>query len=109
MLKAVEIKGDQIQALSANHVLRLENERRHIARELHDEAGQVLIGITLGVQALAQRIPADQAEIHTELGRVRALVNHSTTQLKNLARRLRPPTLDELGLSMALKQLMSDD
>ncbi|MCW1966590.1 MAG: GAF domain-containing sensor histidine kinase [Anaerolineae bacterium] len=108
LMRALEIKNEQIQNLSANHVMRLEDERRHISRELHDEAGQVLIGIKLGLQAMAQQIPPEQAEMRKELDTLRKQVNLSTAQLKELARRLRPPTLDELGLFVALKQLVSD-
>ncbi len=61
LLKALEIKNEQIQALSVNHVKRLEAERSHIARELHDEAGQLLIGIKLGLQVLSRIVPARAA------------------------------------------------
>jgi len=108
LLKSVEIKNREIQTLSAYHVTRIEEERRHIARELHDEAGQVLIGIKLGLQVLSQQIPEDRPDLRTELDGLREQVNNSTAQLKNLARNLRPPTLDKLGLEVALRQLASD-
>jgi signal transduction histidine kinase len=108
LLKSLEIKNEQIQALSANHVKHLEAERSHIARELHDEAGQVLIGIKLGLQVLARTVPADPPQLREDLDRLRELVNKSTVQIKNLARRLRPPTLDQLGLNVALRQMAAD-
>ena len=108
LLKSLEIKNQQIQALSANHVKRLEAERTHIARELHDEAGQVLIGIKLNLQVLARTVPADQPQVREELDRLRELVNKSTLQIKDLARRLRPPILDQLGLNVALRQMAAD-
>lgn len=108
LLKTLEIKSHQIQALSAFHVTRLEEERRHISRELHDEAGQVLIGIKLGLQVLARKLPPQFPDMRDELDHMRDLVNHSTKQLKDLAKRLRPPTLDQLGLDVAIGQLASD-
>jgi signal transduction histidine kinase len=108
LLKTLEIKSQQIQALSAFHVTRLEEERRHISRELHDEAGQVLIGIKLGLQVLARQLPAALPDLRGELDRMRELVNQSTRQLKDLAKRLRPPTLDQLGLDVAIRQLAFD-
>lgn len=108
LLKALEIRNRQVQALSAFHVNRLEDERRHIARELHDEAGQALIGIKLGLQVLARQLPAAMPEVRQELDHLREHVNRSTGQLKDLARRLRPPTLDQLGLDVAIRQLASD-
>jgi signal transduction histidine kinase len=108
LLKALEAKNRQIVALSARNVQRLEQERMHISRELHDEAGQALIGIKLALQVLSKRIPDAMPELRAELDQLRAQVNEATTQLKNLARRLRPATLDQLGLEVALGQLASD-
>jgi signal transduction histidine kinase len=108
LLKTLEIKSHQIQALSAFHVTRLEEERRHISRELHDEAGQVLIGIKLGLQVMARQLPPELPQLREELDRMRDLVNQSTRQLKDLAKRLRPPTLDQLGLDVAIRQLAFD-
>ena len=105
LLKAVESKNRQIHALSAHNVQRLEEERRHIARELHDEAGQALIGIKLSLQVVAKQIPAEMAGLRAELDRLREQVNSATTQLKDLARHLRPATLDQLGIDAALGQL----
>ncbi len=108
LLKTLEIKSQQIQALSAFHVTRLEEERRHISRELHDEAGQVLIGIKLGLQVLSRQLPPELPDLRGDLDRMRDLVNQSTRQLKDLAKRLRPPTLDQLGLDVAIRQLAFD-
>jgi signal transduction histidine kinase len=108
LVKIVEDKNEQIRALSARHMERLEEERAHIARELHDEAGQALIGIKLKLQALARGLPADQEGTRDQLDDMRDEVNASTTLLKNLARRLRPPTLDHFGLDVALRQLAQE-
>jgi signal transduction histidine kinase len=108
LLKSLEIKNEQIQALSANHVKRLEAERSHIARELHDEAGQLLIGIKLGLQVLSRIVPPEPPRLREDLDRLRELVNQSTVQIKDLARRLRPPILDQLGLNVALRQMATD-
>ncbi|MBX9604486.1 MAG: GAF domain-containing sensor histidine kinase [Bryobacteraceae bacterium] len=108
LLKAVEAKNQEIQALSANHVNLLEEERRHISRELHDEAGQILIGIKLALQVAARDVAPNQVELRQDLDDLRDQVNRATERLKDLARRLRPPTLDQLGLEIALRQLATD-
>ena len=108
LLKALESKNRQIAALSAFNVTILEQERREIARELHDEAGQALIGIKLALQVIGRQIPAGQPGLREQLDQLRLQVNESTSQLKNLARRLRPATLDQLGLGVALAQLATD-
>ncbi len=101
-------KSRQLRALSAEHLKRLEEERRHISREVHDEAGQALIAIKLGLQVLAQKVPPDRPEFSRELDSLRDLVNQSVGQLKELGQRLRPPVLDQLGLAKAIAQLASD-
>jgi signal transduction histidine kinase len=108
LLKALDVRGQEIRALSANHVNRLEEERQHISRELHDEAGQILIGIKLALQVAARQIPAEQTELRHDLDELRDQVNLATKRLKDLAQWLRPPTLDQLGLEVALRQLASD-
>ncbi len=106
--RSLEATNRQLQAMSAANVGRLEDERRHIARELHDEAGQALIGIKLGLQAVAGLVPDELANVRAELDLLRQQVNGAAIRLKNLARQLRPPTLDQCGLSTALRQLADD-
>jgi signal transduction histidine kinase len=108
LLKALEARGQEIRALSANHVNRLEEERQHISRELHDEAGQVLIGIKLALQVAARQIPDEHTHLRHDLDDLRDQVNQATKRLKELAQWLRPPTLDQLGLEVALRQLATD-
>jgi signal transduction histidine kinase len=105
---ALALKNDEVRALSARHVTRLEQERQHIARELHDEAGQALVGVKLSLQAMGRLVPAEVPALREQLTHLRTLVNDAATRLKVLARRLRPPTLDRLGLDMALQQLAHD-
>ncbi len=104
LLAELAAQRSQLRALAARQVQLLEEERRRIARELHDEAGQALVGIKLGLQVLAQRMPPEAAALREELDSLRRQVNQATAQLKNIARELRPPTLDELGLEAALRQ-----
>lgn len=105
LLKALEIKSQQVQALSAHNLLRLEEERKHIARELHDEAGQALIAIQLSLQVLSRQVPPELRDDVSQLG---TQVSRSTELLGSMARHLRPPTLDRLGLHGALRQLALD-
>ncbi len=108
LLNQLENQRAQLQALSAQQITLLEDERRRIARELHDETGQALIGIKLGLQILAQKIPPEIPGLQEEVDRLRQQVNQSTAQIKNIARGLRPPILDELGLDVALNQLVTE-
>jgi signal transduction histidine kinase len=106
--RSLEATNRQLQAVSAANVERLESERQHIARELHDETGQALIGIKLGLQAVAGLVPPELVEVRQELDLLRQQVNEATTRIKQLARQLRPPTLDQCGLATALEQLVEE-
>jgi two-component system sensor histidine kinase UhpB len=81
-----------------------ENERRRIARELHDEVGQTLTGVMLQIEGLAPRVPE---ELRGQLDELRETARHGTEEVRRMARRLRPDALDELGLSSALAALVS--
>ncbi|MEZ6096821.1 MAG: response regulator [Pirellulaceae bacterium] len=108
LVKSLELKNEQVKNLSAAHVRRLEEERQHIARELHDETGQVLIGLKLRLQLLSQNLMPCQVGAKQELNSLREQVNEATVRLKDLAKRLRPPTLDELGFEATLRQLLAE-
>ncbi len=108
LVKSLELKNEQIKNLSQDHVRRLEEERRHIARELHDQTGQVLVSLKLRLQVLAGLLSAEQADAKQELAGLRGHVNQAASQLKDLAKRLRPPTLDELGFEASLRQLVAE-
>lgn len=108
LMAAVALKNEQIRTLSAHNVSRLEEERRYIARELHDEAGQALVGVKLALQVMARLAPNELPELRVQLDDLRDQVNDATLRIKDLAWRLRPPTLDELGLEVALRQLAAE-
>ena len=76
-----------------------ETERRRLARELHDETGQALTSILLGLKALEES--ADEGAV----GELRALVVETLQDVRRLAVELRPPVLDDFGLGAALERL----
>jgi two-component system sensor histidine kinase UhpB len=88
------------QRRSGRLVLRAqEEERKRVARDLHDEVNQALTALLLRLQALSQRAPAELAE---EIGELKALVNQAMEELLQLARQLRPTALDDHGLVPAV-------
>ena len=93
----------RLKALSRRLVEVQEDERRHIARELHDEAGQALVSLRYGLRLLERQ--SEAGEIVTE--RVAELVQRTDAVidgLHRLAADLRPASLDHLGLEAALRQ-----
>jgi two-component system sensor histidine kinase UhpB len=76
-----------------------EEERRRLARDLHDEVNQALTAILLRLEALSQAAPPELSQELTELKR---LVNQAMNELLQLARQLRPTALDDHGLLPAM-------
>lgn len=80
-----------------------EDERLRVARELHDELGQSLTGLSLRAQALERHIAADNAWGQEILDQMRNLVKGTTEQMYDIIMDLRPSVLDDLGLVSALR------
>ena len=76
-----------------------EEERRRLARDLHDEVNQALTAILLRLEALAHDAPPERA---AEVAELKKLVNQAMEELLNLARQLRPTALDDHGLTAAI-------
>ena len=76
-----------------------EEERQHLARELHDEIGQLLAGLNLGLQVASRRCPDD---LRAPLGHMQELAGELIGRVREMAVGLRPPMLDDLGLVPAL-------
>ena len=79
-----------------------EEERRHIARELHDEIGQMLTGIKLHLQNTPSSSSAAAFAAHAETSA--QYVDDAIAEIRRLSAGLRPPALDVLGLEAALRE-----
>jgi PAS domain S-box-containing protein len=79
-----------------------EEERRRIARELHDEAGQSLTGVKLALERLEENVDGSNPEIRKELGNICAMIRRTSTEIRRLSYRLHPTLLSDLGLEPAL-------
>jgi two-component system sensor histidine kinase UhpB len=77
-----------------------EEERKRIARDLHDEVNQALTALLLRIEAAAQHAPA---ALQAELAETKRLANQAMGELLDLARQLRPTALDDHGLVAALR------
>jgi two-component system sensor histidine kinase UhpB len=77
-----------------------EEERRRLARDLHDEVNQALTAILLRLQALSEDAPEPLAP---QIAALKTLVNQAMEELLRLARQLRPASLDDLGLIAAIE------
>jgi PAS domain S-box-containing protein len=95
LFEQVHAGRERLQALSRQLLEVQEAERRHIARELHDEVGQALTGLKLLLD-MSTRLPPDEAT--ASLGEAQAMVNELMALVRDLSLDLRPAMLDDLGL-----------
>ena len=80
-----------------------EQERRRLARELHDETGQALTSILLGLRTVEEA--GGEEEVRAAVAEVRELVRSTLQDVRRLAVELRPKALDDFGLVAALERL----
>ena len=84
-----------------------EEERRYLARELHDEFGQCLAAINAVAASISQTAENECPELVQEGKNISRIAHHMMESLRGLLMRLRPSDLDELGLTTSLKGLVS--
>ena len=100
----------RLKALSGRMLTLQEEERRAVARELHDEIGQGLTAVKIHLQAMEQACQGCGRSFSTE-NLLQALLTTGTIldQVRNLSLNLRPMLLDDLGLPVALRSLVQRD
>jgi two-component system NarL family sensor kinase len=81
-----------------------EEERRRLRRDLHDGLGPALAGVTLGLHATQATLGTDPHRATTMLASIETQVEEAVRDIRRLVYGLRPPALDEYGLSRALQQ-----
>jgi signal transduction histidine kinase len=81
-----------------------EEERRRLHRDLHDELGPTLAAVTLQIQASRNLLAASSDGVDDQLDTIGRRVQQATTEVRRIARGLRPPALDDLGLVGAISE-----
>jgi PAS domain S-box-containing protein len=92
----------KLQELSARLMLAQDEERRRLARELHDSTGQTLTAIQLNLSVLLNT-SALSPEERVRMEEIVELTNHAMDEVRTISHLLHPPMLDEAGLCMALR------
>ena len=106
LFEALRVSRERLQTLSRRLVEAQETERRYVARELHDDAGQALAALAVKLQLL-EREAGEGKALAARIAEVQALASGVQENLHRLATGLRPATLDHLGLVAACRHTVS--
>ncbi|MFO0755255.1 MAG: sensor histidine kinase [Byssovorax sp.] len=100
-------KEARLRDLSSRAVVLEEDERRAIARELHDSAGQALTAIRIHLQLIGEQVK-DSEKMHDLVEKTLAMTDETVEEIRRAVRMLGPAILDEIGLGPALERYCDD-
>jgi signal transduction histidine kinase len=103
LYQTLQVRETQLEELVRQLVNAQENERQRIARELHDETGQKLTALAMGLAAVETSLGSDVERAAGLVRDLRDVADQSITELRNVMSDLRPSQLDDLGLVPALR------
>ncbi|WP_258127636.1 PAS domain-containing sensor histidine kinase [Achromobacter anxifer] len=106
--QALRASRDELTRLS-NALLHVrEQEKKHIARELHDDLGQTLTALTMELSQLEAGFPPGDTDMRARARGMRRLIKKTFASLRRIASDLRPIMLDDLGLAAAVEWLVAN-
>ncbi|MEZ4411064.1 MAG: histidine kinase [Polyangiales bacterium] len=103
--RQVDLRTDELRRLAAHLDRVSEEERRRIARELHDELGQSVSALRVSLATARRRFERDPASIGANLGDLDELARRVSDSARDALTHLRPRVLDDLGLAAAARWL----
>lgn len=102
--KREELRGRLLsQVVSAQ-----ESERKRIAMELHDDTGQTLTAIGLGLRGISRMVPEADQKTRKNLGQLETMTSNALNEIQRIIANLRPAHLDDLGLAAAVRWFLND-
>ena len=104
MFRQVASLSERRSELAQQLIAIQENSFRYIARELHDDFGQILTAIGAMLQRAGRHAPALDAPLRTELKEVQEIVQSTLDKVRTLSQALHPAVLEEAGLEVAMAQ-----
>ena len=93
----------QLRRVSASLESVREEERKQVAREIHDELGQTLTALKIDFSWLAKRLPEEHELLHQKTQAMNILIDEAIQTVKRVITELRPGVLDDLGLEAAIE------
>jgi signal transduction histidine kinase len=107
LLMTIHKHREELKGLTARLFQSQELERRRIARELHDEAGQALTGINFILETIGKDLSAESDSTKSLIHDVKKQINHTYQDIRRLSYTLHPALLSDLGLEPALDSYMT--
>jgi signal transduction histidine kinase len=101
-MKTIRRHRQELRGLTEKLFQSQEEERRRIARELHDEAGQALTAVKLSLDRLEEAVPEKNGRLNKEIAEIRRILGRTSSEIRQLSYRLHPTLLSDLGLGPAL-------
>lgn len=105
---ALQRNREELRALAVRLLTAQEEERRRLSRELHDDMSQKLALLVVEIETLAQSLPLSPFELLDQLRSFRDRAVKLSDDVRNLAHRLHPTILEDLGLAAATRSYVKD-
>ena len=99
--RELEVSHERLRALSRRLFEVQEEERKRLARDLHDDVGQALTALKIQLESIAR--PGNELTARSRIEEIVDTVQHTLERVRQLSLSLRPPQLDDLGLAAALR------
>ncbi|NIS69192.1 MAG: PAS domain S-box protein [Proteobacteria bacterium] len=108
LLQTIHKHREELQRLTAELFQSQEVERRRIARELHDEAGQALTGINFTLETIEKTVSTDASHMKTYISNIKDQINRTYQEMRRISYKLHPVLLSDLGLEPALESYLTE-
>ena len=99
---------EKIRFLSRQIIDIQERERESLSREIHDNIGQLLVVLKMGLSRVNKKIPYELLDLKHQLSELLNLLNKTIKEIRGLSHELHPPLIEDLGLVSALEELCQD-
>ena len=99
---------EKIRLLSRQIIDIQERERESLSREIHDNIGQLLVVLKMGLSRVNKKIPYELFDLKHQLSELLNLLNKTIKEVRGLSHELHPPLIEDLGLVSALEELCQD-
>lgn len=106
--EVLQMRRDQLRNLASRLQKIREEERQLIAREIHDELGQVLSVLKIQVSLLGNKLKSNQPELQEKTINISKIIDQTVESVQRISAKLRPGILDELGLIAAIQWQAED-